>query len=96
MLEEGKFKDARWHRSWIAAGFVWVSVEKVACAAPVSLCCVNAMTSYLVCVVRRVKHEGEQRMLLVCVQQSQCAGLGPCFPQQTHPSLYEHRPIIVT
>lgn len=49
-------------RGWVCVGSRGES--GVCCSR--SLCCVNAMTSYLVCVVRRVKHEGEQRMLCVC------------------------------
>lgn len=46
--------------------FLWFQKEKVACAAPISLCYVKAMTSYLMFVVRQVKGECGKEPVVHC------------------------------
>lgn len=45
-FRRGELKDTSWHG--VVVGFCCLSGEKVACAAPISLCYVNVMTSYRV------------------------------------------------
>lgn len=72
ILEERKVQGAlktSWHGIMVCVYVV--VVEKVACAAPISLCCVTAMNSYPVFVVWQLKGKGKVRQLSLA-QQSQC------------------------